>query len=99
MENEDEKKSLDDFSRRHEREVNLTIHEKEEESKINNNWESCCLTVDRRAVQYFTTLGVSSVIICLCVVKLSGDLPCQEQNGWIAMLTFVIGIYIKSPSL
>ena len=97
-EEEEEKRNLDDFSRRQER-VNLTIHEKEEEVKIDNNWQSCCLTVDRRAVQYFTTLGVSTVIITLCVVKLSGELPCPEQNGWIALLTFVIGVYIKSPSL
>ena len=55
--------------------------------------------MDRRAVQYFTTLGVSLVIITLCVAKLYGELPCSEQNGWIALLTFVIGIYIKAPSL
>ena len=96
---DEEKKMIDESCIRQERQVNLMIHEKEEESKINNNWESCCLTMDRRAVQYFTTLGVSSVIITLCVVKLSGELPCEQQNGWIALLTFVIGIYIKSPSL
>ena len=77
---EEEQKHLEDSSRRQEREIELKIHEKEEESKINNNWESCCLTMDRRDVQYFTTLGVSLIIITLCVAKLYGELPCSESK-------------------
>ena len=82
-----------------ESQVNLRIAEREAENDIENGWDSCCFRLDRRAVMYFTTLGVSMSVMIFCIIKLSDNIPCEQQNGWISLLSLVIGIYIKSPVL
>ena len=78
-------------------EVNLNIHEKKSIVEIDNTFKSCCLTMDRRALSFFTTLGISLIIISFCIVQLLSAESCEETNTWIALLMFVIGIWIKSP--
>ena len=75
----------------------VTINERKAELDLEIRWKSCCFTMDRRAIMYFTTLTVSGIVMALCIVKLSEDIPCEQQNGWISLLSLVIGIYIKSP--
>jgi len=91
---DEEKKGL-----RSETQVNLKIQEEQAENDLENGWDSCCFRADRRAITYFTTLSISLVIIAFCIVKLSGDRSCEETNGWMSLLTFVIGIYIRAPSM
>ena len=74
-----------------------TIEEKRADQDLDVRWRSCCFTLDKRATMYFTTLGISVTVMTLCIVKLSADIPCEQQNGWISLLSLVIGIYIKSP--
>ena len=77
-------------------EKGLVNHEEKKED--DNNWRSCsgCL-IDKRSLGFFTTLGISVIVIAFCIVKLSLTTSCEETNTWIALLMFVLGIWVKSP--
>ena len=70
-----------------------------QEDELENTWQSCCLTMDKRATMFFTQLIISVGIMIFCVVKLSLSKSCEDSNQWMALLTFVLGIWIKSPTL
>ena len=80
-------------------EVDQKIHQKEVQSKIDNEYKSCCLTIDKRALSFFSTLFISLIVITFCIIKLSLNESCESQNTYISLLTFVVGIWVKSPSL
>ena len=61
-------------------------------------WKSGCLTIDRNAVVFFATLGISLIMIAFCIFQLTTSESCQTQNTYIGLLTLVLGIWIKSPS-
>ena len=62
-----------------------------------NTWKSCCLSMDRRAVQYFTQLMVISSVMSLCIYKLSTDSSSEVQTSFTGLLTLLIGILCPSP--
>jgi len=55
MDNSEEHKEL----KRSSTQVELKIHEDEKKSELENTWRSCCLTIDKRATMFFTTLFIS----------------------------------------
>ena len=63
-----------------------------------NTWNSCCLTLDRRATVFFSTLTISLIIIAFCITKLVMARSCEEANTWISLLTFILGIWVIQPS-
>ena len=79
-------------------EVEQKIHQKEVESKIDNEYKSCCLVMDKRALSFFSTLSISFTVIVFCIVKLSIVESCEEQNTYIGLLTLILGIWIRSPT-
>ena len=79
--------------------VELKIHEDEKKSELENTWKSGCLIMDKRATMFFTTLFISVGVMIFCIVKLCLAESCEEGNQWMALLTLVLGIWIKSPTL
>lgn len=77
--------------------INTKIDCDKKESQI--IWRSCCLEMDKRAVVFFTTLGISVAVMIFCGVKLSFADTCEETNTWMALLTLILGIWIKTPTL
>jgi len=67
------------------------------EVQDNNTWRSGCLTMDRRAVQYFTQVGVLTCVMGLCIYKLITDDTCVSQQAYTGLLTLTIGILAPSP--
>ena len=67
---------------------------------VENNWKSCCITVDRRALQFFTQLFISLIIIILCIYNLV-KYPdnCNSNQVYMGLLTMTIGVYIPTPTL
>lgn len=67
---------------------------------VENNWKSCCLTVDRRALQFFTQLSISLIVISLCIYNLV-QYPdnCDSNQVYMGLLTMTIGVYIPAPSM
>lgn len=67
---------------------------------VENNYRSCCLTVDRRALQFFTQLGVSLIVMTLCIYNLviHHD-DCDSNQVYMGLLTMIIGVYIPTPTM
>jgi hypothetical protein len=61
-------------------------------------WTSCCVKLDKRATIFFSTLTISLIMIAFCIVKLSLTSTCEETNTWVSLLTFILGIWIRTPS-
>ena len=95
-EEEEEKKEM----YRTESQINLRIHENEAKADLENNWRSCsgCL-IDKRSLVFFTTLRISVAVIAFCIVKLSLSHSCEDSNTWMALLMFVLGVWVRAPSL
>ena len=73
-------------------------HTLETENKKNDNtWKSMCLTMDRRAVQYFTQISIIAGIMCFCILQLASDDRCESQQLYIGLLTLLIGVIAPSP--
>ena len=68
--------------------------EKEEESKI---WKSCCFSINREVVVFITQNLIGLLIILFCIVKLNDDLDCSDQQTFISLLTFIVGILLPNP--
>ncbi len=68
-----------------------------DDGQADNTWKSCCLSMDRRAVQYFTQLAVISSVMSLCIYKLATDSSCEVQTSFTGLLTLLIGVLVPSP--
>lgn len=86
-------------ARSDERVVELRIHEDEKKSELENTWRSGCLTMDKRATLFFTQLAISVAVMTFCVVELTTAKTCEETNTWISLLMFILGIWIKAPTM
>ena len=64
-----------------------------------NNWRSCCFTLDRKATVYFSQLFVCIGIIFFCCLQMVRLHNCEAQQLYSSLLTMVIGILIPSPSI
>ena len=61
-------------------------------------WRSMCLTMDKNAVQYFTTIAIICGIMGFCIYKLSTDESCAGQTAYMGLLTLLLGILSPSPA-
>ena len=60
-------------------------------------WRSMCLTMDKNAVQYFTTIGIITGIMGFSIYKLSTNESCESQTAYMGLLTLLLGILSPSP--
>jgi hypothetical protein len=79
----------------------LFQHEiKKEDDQFENTWRSCCLVMDRRAIQFFSQLITISSIMLFCIVQLIHDDKNENhRTEYMSLLTFLIGVLIPSPKL
>jgi hypothetical protein len=71
--------------------ADISIHEKE------NIWTSCCVKLDRRAVQFFSGLAVSLIVLSLCLVKILTE---EDSSGvYLNLVILILGIFSPSPQL
>ncbi len=73
----------------------ITLEVKDLEDRT---WKSGCITIDRKAVVFFATLGISLIIIAFCIYQLTTSSNCETQTTYMGLLTLVLGIWMKSPS-
>ena len=62
-----------------------------------DRWKYCCIVVDKRAVQYFSTLTIISGIMIFCIFQLNEVEDCPTQSTYLALLTMLIGLIAPSP--
>lgn len=67
------------------------------EEKYNNTWKSCCMLLDRRAVQYFTQIGIITGVMMFCIYQLTSLEGCDSQQTYMGLLTLLLGILIPNP--
>ena len=60
-------------------------------------WRSMCLTMDKNAVQYFTTIGIITGIMGFSIYKLSTNESCESQTAYMGLLTMMIGLVAPAP--
>lgn len=70
-----------------------------EDRTYNDKWESCCLTIDRRAALFFTQLSLGLITIIFSMVKLIYAAPNENTNVWVAMLTGTTAWFFPAPSM
>ena len=78
----------------------LIDHElKVQDDKYENTWNSCCLTMDKRAVQYFSQMFIISGIMVFNIAQLIRLQECSHQVPYMSLLTFLIGVLIPNPKI
>ena len=77
----------------------ISIQTDDKNIEYQNNWKSCCFTLDRKATVYFSQLFVCVGIIFFCCLQMVRLENCEAQQLYSSLLTMVIGILIPSPSI
>ena len=78
---------------------NLRENDQKKDERL-NTLRSCsgCL-IDKRLLAFFTTLFISVSIIIFCIYKLYYSEECNSKNTWLGLLMFILGVWVKSPTL
>ena len=77
----------------------IAVEDDERTFDHENRWNSCCLTVDKRAIAFFAQVAVGAIIICFCVTMLVSNQDCATFSRYSPLLTFVVGILLPAPRL
>ena len=64
----------------------------------NEQWNSCCLKMDRQAVVFFSQLSVSIGIIVFCMTRLVYSESCERDTLYSSTMLFVTGLVLPNPS-
>ena len=65
----------------------------------NKEWKSCCLSVDKSAVKYFTQVGILSGLIIFSSVMLISDKDCSSQRNYSSLLMVCLGVFLPQPHI
>jgi hypothetical protein len=75
--------------------VSQTISEKEFKRKT--YWKTCCGSrLDKRAVQFFSQLTISLIVIIFSLYQLYRE---KNTEIYLSLLTMIIGLYTEAPRL
>lgn len=74
------------------------VSKNSDEFRRENTWKSCCLIVDKRAVSFFSQLGISTIIIIFCLCQLYTLDKC-DSSEYMSLLTLVLGCWLPQPSM
>ena len=73
-------------------------HKIEMENKDHDDtWNSCCFQLDRRAVEYFTQVGIIAFTSGFSIYQLVSLKSCEGQQAYMGLLTLMIGILCPGP--
>jgi hypothetical protein len=64
-----------------------------------NTYKSCCLTSDKRALQFFSQFTISVGVLLFSMYKLINSAECEETQVYIGLITMIIGIYLPNPKM
>ena len=64
-----------------------------------NSYKSCCLLVDKRALQFFSQLTISLITIGFSISQLDISDSCEKDALYSGMMTLVVGTWLPQPSM
>jgi hypothetical protein len=64
-----------------------------------NTWTSCCLKMDKRATLFFSQLMIVVSVMVFCVFQLLTIDDCEKSNGYMGLLTLLLGYVLPSPTM
>ena len=67
---------------------------------VSHIWRSCCLEIDKRATLFFTQLGLTLILLCLCIIELVKQKnSCEDSAPYLALLATLIAYWLPQPTL
>ena len=77
------------------------IQVEDEEMKFNqqNYWTSCCLKMDKRAVVYFSQIGLSVSICAFTIAMMAYNQDCATFSRFSPLLTLIVGVWMPQPQM
>jgi hypothetical protein len=79
----------------------MQIRHEEKQFEHENIWTSCgCMKMDKRCIQFLSKFSISMLAMGFCLVQLSKpSLPNETQSAYMSLLTFILGVWLPSPSI
>ena len=62
-------------------------------------WQSCCLTIDPRAMVFISQMCVGIGVLVFAGAQLIRLEECPQQQAYLGLFTFVIGLLLPSPAI
>jgi len=70
-----------------------------DEPKIEKEWISCCIKMDKSAVKYFTQISVLTGLIVFSATMLVYDTDCNSQRNYASLLMVCLGCFLPQPKM
>jgi hypothetical protein len=68
-------------------------------SNKNETWKSCCLTMDKGAIKYFSQIFILGGLILFSATMLVIDKDCNSQRNYSSLLMICLGVFLPNPKL
>lgn len=81
------------------KEHEIKVDDEERKFTHDYTWTSCCLRVDKRALNYFTQASFSASIVVFCIIMLISNDNCETFSRYSPLLTLVVGVWLPNPNL
>ena len=77
----------------------IEVEDDERKFAHETTWKSCCVTVDRRAVSFFSQLILSVAVVAFCIIMLATNQNCETFSRWSPLLLLIVGIWVPAPHM
>ena len=77
----------------------IEVEDSERKFAHETTWKSCCVTVDRRAVSFFSQLILSVAVVAFCIIMLATNQNCETFSRWSPLLLLIVGIWVPAPRM
>eukprot|EP00466_Bigelowiella_natans_P001943 jgi/Bigna1/140710/aug1.57_g15418 len=93
----DVKQHSEEFKKRLEQEM---LHKMEvEDAKLENTYQSCCMTSDKRALEFFLKSGVIFSVLVFSMLQVITINDSSERNAFLNIVILILGTFLPSPKI
>lgn len=68
-----------------------------ENEQLRSEWKLCCSNTSPQVVKYFVSVSFSVLVMVFSIIQIVRDV--DDKSIYYNLLSLIIGIFIKSPSL
>ena len=77
----------------------IDVDDENRKFEHDNTYKSCCLTIDKRALNFFTQAIFSGAVVGFCITMLSTNTDCDTYSRYASLLTFIVGVWVPNPRM